>query len=206
VAGVVRVPMAVVEEVAVVAVGHHLVPTALPVSVGMGGVLGVRAGPAFVPVRLVLAVHVPVVEVVRVVAVASGGVAAARVMRVFVPVVRGVARRLRHGSAAPLACVSDGLVDDVGHMLVCQPVRYLFPTPRGHDEPCGPEHPQVLRHERLGDAERGDQVLDTPRASAEADDYCQAERMRQGREHLARGGETSRVGPVHGHHTPSSSH
>ena len=84
VAVVLRVPVAVVHVVDVVAVGDRRVPAVRPVPVLVALVRDVGAGLALVPVPVVLGVQMPVVRVVDVVPVRHRLVAAGRAVGVLV--------------------------------------------------------------------------------------------------------------------------
>jgi hypothetical protein len=103
------------------------------------------------------------------------------------------------GQSPPFACVSDGVVDDVGHVCVFQRVDDLLTASLRGNESRAPEHPQVLRDERLGDAERRNENMDALRTLSKLENDAQPVGMRQRREQLACGAKTSRPGPVDDH-------
>lgn len=68
------------------------------------------------------------------------------------------------GSGVVFSDVLERVGDDVGDVVVGEGVFDGAGAAVADHEPGGAEHPQVLGHQRLGDAQGGDQFVDLPAA------------------------------------------
>ena len=181
------VAMAVVEVVDVAIVFDGLVAAVGAMGVVVVGVGDAGAGTvAFVVVAIVFVVDVAVVEVVDVTVVDGRGVTAFRVVNVGVVVMNGVSG---HGDAlfsvGWFFGVRDGVEHDVGDVVVGEAVADLFAQTSPFDELRCSQHLQVLRHGRLGSAQRVDKFVDASvLVFGQLLDDLQPQRMGQRAQHL----------------------
>lgn len=73
-----------------------------------------------------------------------------------------------------MAGVHDGVVDDVGDVVVGEGVGDLPAPALGPNHVAGPQHPEVLGDEGLRHAQRVDQLMDAAGATVEVTDDGQA--------------------------------
>lgn len=106
---------------------------------------------ALVPVSLVLAMRVAVMQVIGMLAVTHCRVAAVGAVRMRVIFMARVRSWLGHGREGFLSflSVSDSVVDDMCDVLVLQRVDDLLTTATGGDQARNTQHAQVLGDERL---------------------------------------------------------